>query len=97
VGQGGFEGGGAIVAEAVGDDQGDGRFAGFVIEAAGFVAVLAVAIVDDGPLTFFSHDDDGAQEVVALGGGLLEKSADGEAIVEGGIVAAGSAIGFPGK
>ena len=97
VGQDEFEGGGAIVAEAVGEDQGDGRFAGFVIEAAGFETVLAIAIVDDGPLAFFSHNYNGAQKVVALGSGLLEKSADWEAIVEGSVVAAGGAIDFPGK
>src|SRR5260221_11404186 len=62
VGQGCFEGGGPIVAEAVGEDQGDGRFAAFVIEATAFETVLAMAKVDDGPLAFFSHNYNGAQK-----------------------------------
>ena len=96
MGKGGFEGCCPIVAEAVREDKGDWRLACFVVKTAGFEAVLAVAVVDDRPLAFFSDDNNGTQEVVALGGGLLEESANREAVMEGSIVAAGSAIDFSG-
>lgn len=96
VGEGGFEGGSTIVALAIGEYELDGGLAGFAIEAAGFVTVLAIAVIDDGPVTFFSDDENGAKEIVAVGGGLLEKSTDGIAIVEGGIVGTGGAIQFAG-
>ena len=83
----------AIVAEAVSDDQGDGRFSGLVIEAAGLEAVLAVAIIATGHWPFSPTTTIARREVVSLGGGGW-KSANGKAIVKA-ASSAGGTINFP--
>ncbi len=72
VGQGGFECGRSIIPLAVGNNQCDRRLAGIAIETAGFVAVLPVAVIDYGPVAFFPDNQNGAEEVVAFRGRLLE-------------------------
>lgn len=47
-------------------------------------------------MTLFSDDEDGTKKIVAFGGGLLENSTDGIAIVEGRIIGTGGAIQFAG-
>jgi len=65
-----------------------------VIEAAGFETVLAIAIVDDGPLPFFTRDENGFEEIVAFGSCVLQGAGYGIAVVEGGVICGSGAIDF---
>src|SRR5271155_1618260 len=66
-----------------------------MIERTNLVAILTIAVTDGGPLPRFSGNHDGAHQVIALRGRLLQQSADGIAVVKCSVIGPCGAVVFP--
>src|ERR1700684_3889302 len=94
IGEGRLKSGDFIFALTICEYQRDWWLALRMIERTYLIAVLTIAVADGGPLPRFTGNNDGAHQVIALCGRLLQQSADGITVVKCSVIGPGRGVVF---